>query len=58
MVRLKDTTKTYLIKLHIFQFHYGTIKRAALPARWTEVGKFQFHYGTIKRIYTRTKINV
>ena len=34
----------------IFQFHYGTIKRAGRIVILTDILLFQFHYGTIKSI--------
>ena len=50
MVRLKVITVFSIGEIHIFQFHYGTIKSAARKATRYEHQIFQFHYGTIKSL--------
>ena len=49
MVRLKDPKhQSHNPHQHIFQFHYGTIKRINVIHLPRFIRLFQFHYGTIK----------
>ena len=50
MVRLKESKqKSMLFSKYVFQFQYGTIKRARQFNGQPILGEFQFQYGTIKR---------
>ena len=49
MVRLKVVQLFHPHAFHVFQFHYGTIKRQEEFKRFCRDIEFQFHYGTIKR---------
>ena len=49
MVRLKVSSIFKGVSENVFQFHYGTIKRAFQIAYKQKFNTFQFHYGTIKR---------
>ena len=55
MVRLKDITPSAAGAYNMFQFHYGTIKRASGVGPQGEVVRFQFHYGTIKREHLQAR---
>ena len=56
MVRLKELQEMQAAGYEIFQFHYGTIKRALSVLQSLQGLAFQFHYGTIKsrmKLYSR-----
>ncbi len=47
---LKIASRTYVIVIMIFQFHFGTIKRLGPLVFGLAVFEFQFHIGPIKSL--------
>ena len=50
MVRLKGRTQCKIkLSRYLFQFQYGSIKRALAQGGTMQASAFQFQYGSIKR---------
>src|SRR5690554_1754334 len=57
LVRLRDYQDFKgLVKYFLFQFQFGTIKRASALGNNMLLSEFQFQFGTIKSRYNGTKL--